>query len=1024
MNKIGEFLQGCMRHSRLMFFFLGVLVVVGAYAIVVMPKQEFPIFTVRQGVIVAVYPGATPEQIEEQVAKPLEEFIFTYKEVKRKKTYTISSDGQLLMMVELNDDVHNKDEVWSKIKLGLELVRQSLPQGVLALIANDDFGDTSALLITLEANDKSYRELEDYLTTLEGKLRRVESVANLRRYGLQKEQIGVYISREKLAGYGLNLGEIMAKLSLRSTTIGGAKVANSQIDIPLYIEEPFSSEEELSEQIIASDNKGNALRLKDIAQIKREYPKPESYVYNNGKTALVVSLQAKDGVNVVSFGKEVDRVLNEFQKELPASIKMQRIADQPKVVDTSVKSFLRDLSLSILVVIGVMLLLFSLRSAFVAALTIPISVAICIAIMYIVGIELDTVTLAVLIVVLGMIVDNSVIVIDAYVKNLDDGLRRWGAAVKSAKEYFGSILLATICLCSLFYPLLITMTGMFRDFLTDFPRTFTIALMTSFAIAMVFVPFVEYKIIKKGNKQIAEENKDKFNLFEKVQNIYETMLRWVFRHAWLTLFLAIASIVVGFIVFFSLPQRMMPFVDRNQFAVEIYLPQGTALSQTKAVADSVYEILHKDKRVTSVTSFIGCGAPRFQMAYAPQPASKHYAQLIVNTLSNKATLSLLDSYTNSLAHRYPNAYVKLKQLDYSVVTAPIEVRLYGDNFGQIKQYADTVMAALRPVKGLTRLHINNEEPLPAINVKLDPVKASQAGVKSVPAALELAMLYGGATAGNIWEGNYPLKVVLKTHDNSKEPDAFDKIGDEYLISTGAKAVALRQIADIQPTWYDGQLVRRNGVRCLTIMADIERGTSESKTIKAVNQIVKKKILPVLPKDILCEIGGGDENNRESSAEFPGTLAISFGLIFLFLLLNFKRLALSLTALASILLCVPGAVLGLVIFKVDFSLTVLLGVIALLGINMRNAIIMFQHAEDKHHKEGLKAKEAAFDAGCRRMVPIFLTSATTAVGIVPMILSKSSLWAPMGVVILTGTIISMLLIVLVLPVAYWKLYRHE
>ena len=1012
-----------MRHHKLMLLFVGVMVLLGAYGVYDMPKQEFPIFTIRQGVIVAVYPGATVEQVEEQVAKPLEEFIFTYKEVKRKKTYTISQEGSLLMMVELNDEVDNKDEVWSKIKHGLTLFKQQLPAGVLALIANDDFGDTSALLITLESNDKTSRELENYLTTLEGRLRPIESVSNLRRYGLQKEQISVYLDKEKLAAYGIDTKGLLTELMLQGVTTGGASVSNEEVEMPIHVNVSYANEFEIAEQIITTDVEGNHIRLKDVATIVREYDKPDSYITNNGKKAILLSLEVRAGENIVAFGKKVDKVLTDFQKELPESVTMQRIADQPKVVDTSVTSFLWDLVVSIVIVIAVMLVLFSLHSAIVAATSIPISIFITIGLMYLFGIELNTVTLAVLIVVLGMIVDNSVIVIDAYVENLDKGMSRWHAAIRSAKDYFPSILLATLCICSIFYPFLKTMTGQFGDFLVDLPNTFTISLMTSLVIAMIFIPFVEFVVIRKGNKQRKANKKKRFDLFSFVQRTYETALGWTFRHPWLTISGGVVSVVVGAFILLSLPQRMMPFADRDQFAVEIYLPQGSALERTSAVADSVYAILKADSRVKSITSFIGTSSPRFQMTYAPNPASKHYAQFIINTESEEATIELLDEYTNALANRWPNAYVKLKQLDYSIVAAPIEVRFRGEDIMLLKQYADSLMKHMYDMKELTWVHTNYEEMLPSVQVELDPVKATQLGVSRAMVASELAMKYNGMSAGTLWEGNYPLNIVLKGK-NSYESDLLNSIGDEYISTMAGQSVPLRQVSQIKADWQSGQIVRRNGVRTLTVMADIRRGYGSTETFQRVEEVMKQSIVPILPEQIEYEFGGTYENDQEALEPIAKTLIISFGIIFIFLILNFQKLSIATTALGSILLCVPGAGLGLWLCGMDFGLTSVLGVIALLGINVRNAIIMFEHAEDLHHNKKWTARDASFDAGKRRMVPIFLTSATTAVGVIPMILSGSSLWSPMGVVICFGTVLSMILVVTVLPVIYWKLYGNK
>lgn len=1012
-----------MRHHRIMLFFVGVLVLIGAYAIAVMPKQEFPAFSVRQAVIAAVYPGATSEQIEEQVAKPLEEFLFTFKEVRKKKTYSMSQDGILYVMVELNDDIHDNDAVWSKIKHGLNSFKSQLPSGVLALVVNDDFGDTSALLITLESADKTYRELEDYLSKLEGELRRIESVSNLRRYGILKEQIGVYIDKEKLISYGISRQTLTANLFLQGFTTGGAHAGNDEREFPIYIDNTFRSEQEIADQIIWSDPQGNVIRLKDVARIEREYEKPDSYIINNGKRAILLSMEMRDGNNIVAFGKEVDEVLARFQSELPESVSIQRIADQPKVVNTSVTSFLRDLVISILVVIAVMMILFPFRSALVAATSIPISIFISVCVMFLCGIELNTVTLAALIVVLGMIVDNSIIVIDAYLEKLDQGMSHWHAAVNSAKDYFGSIFLATLSICTIFFPLLFTMTGQSLDFLSLFPWTLTISLMVSLAVAMIFIPYTEYVLIKDGLNSKPKEQKKGVNLLAPVQKFYEVILAWTFRHPWLTIFGGVGSVAAGFALMALLDVRMMPRADRDQFAVEIYLPQGCASEKTAAIADSVSQVLRQDGRVRSVTSFIGMSSPRFQTAYAPNIASPHYAQFIVNTVSEKATAELLDQYTNALANRWPEAYVKLKQLDYSQTATPIEVRFRGDDIADLHRCADTLMHWMRNRDDLVWVHTNYEETLPSVQVRLNPVSAAQLGVTRGAVEADLSLAYGSLPAGTLWEGNYPLSVVLKTREQNAD-DALNQVGDEYISTLTGRNVPLRQIAAVEPGWHPGQIVRRHGVRTLTVMADVKRGCSEGQAFKDVSAFVNTRMAQNLPADVEYEYGGTYENDNETMIPIYKGLAIAIAIIFVFLLLNFKKVSIAVMALLSTLLCILGATLGLWISGVDFSLTCVLGVISLLGIIVRNAIIMFEHAEDLHHNQHFSARDAAYDAGKRRMLPIFLTSATTAVGVVPMIISQSSLWMPMGVVICSGTVVSMILVVTVLPVVYWKLYGNK
>jgi multidrug efflux pump subunit AcrB len=1013
-----------MRYSKIMLLLVVLLVGLGIFGLIKMPKQEFPPFTIRQGLIIGIYPGATSSEVEEQLTKPLEKFLFTYKEIKKDKTYSMSQNGIVFIMVELNDNINDKDEVWSKIKHGLANFKLQLPSGVLAVIANDDFGDTSALLIALESNDKTYRELETYLDKLEEKLRRIESVSNLRRYGLQKEKINVYLDRDKMAIYGIKYNLLTTNLFSQTVTTTGGTISSNGQDFPIHFSDIFSTEKQIADQIIYGDHDGNVIRLRDIANIVREYDTPDSYITNNGKTAIILSMEMNEGNNIIAYGNEVDEALDEFQKELPESVSVKRIADQPKVVADSVYSFVRDLFVSIIVVILVMMLLFPFRSAVVAATSIPIGIFISIGIMFVIGIPLNTVTLAALIVVLGMIVDNSIIVVDAYLENIGNKMSRWHAAILSAKKYFGSILLATMCICIIFFPLLFIMKGLFLDFLRDFPWTLTISLMTSLIVAMVFIPFLQYVFIKKGLK-LKEKDKEKksFNMLNFVQRIYNRALDWTFKFPYLTILIGVSSIIIAIAIMSTLSIRMMPIADRDQFAVEIYLPQGSSLQTTEQVADSMRNILSQDERVKSITSFIGMASPRFQNSYAPNLPSKHYAQFIVNTTSIQATRKILDEYTNKYADYFPNAYVKFKQLDYQNVSNPVEIRFSGDDISLLKQHADTMMRKMQHVEGLVWIHTNYEEMLPIVEVKAKSVEAARLGINKALAAANIAINYDGMQAGTMWEGDYPLAVVLKS--DKKTPPALNKIGDEY-ISTAIPGVSvqLQQIAEIKPSWSQGQIVRRNGVRTISVIADIERGYSESEIIGKIKKIVEKQIKPTISDNVTVSLGGVVENDSEVIPPIISSLSVSVVLIFFFLLFNFKKISIAATALLSILLCLFGAVAGLLIFNLEFGLTCVLGIISLMGIIVRNAIIMFDHAENLRKQHHFTARDAVYDAGKRRMLPIFLTSATTAVGVIPMIISNSSLWTPMGVIICFGTVVAMILVVTILPVVYWKIYGNK
>ena len=1025
-----SWLRWPLEHYPITLLIVVILFVLGIYGMYVMPKDEFPAFTIRQGVVVAVYPGATSEEVEEQVARPLERYLFTYGEVNRQKTTTTSQNGMCIVMVRLNDDVNNKDEVWSKIKHGLNLFKSSLPSGVLALVANDDFGNTSALLIAIESPERSYRELQNYTDNLSDRLRRIPSVANVRIYGDQKEQISLYVDRQRLQAYGIGQQMLFSRLQAQGITTLSGSLSDDDQQIPIHVEATEHSEAEIANQIIFSDPvSGKMARVRDVARVVREYDSSESYIEQDGHPCILLSLEMTPGNNIVQYGKEVDMVLDDFREnELPVDVTVTRIADQPKVVGKSVSDFLRDLIISMVIIILVMMVLFPLRSAIVAAITIPLSTFISVSIMYMMGIELNIVTLAAMIVVLGMIVDNSIVVIDGYLEYLGKGYEPKEAAMESSRQYFMPMMLATLCICIIFYPLLWTMTGGFHDALEDFPITITINLMVSLFLAVTVIPFLEVLIIKPSKVTTGDNAITKW-----VQNTYNNVLDVTFRHPWLTIGGGISVILLSTVIVLALKIRVFPYADRDQFAVEIFMPEGMGIAETRVLADSLRQVLQQDEDVKCITSFIGCSSPRFMVCYAPQMAGRNYAQFIVNTTSQDATLKLLAKYQPRWSEAFPEAYVRFKRLDYLEVQE-LEYRFYGENLDSLHVVAERMMERMREMPELEWVHTDYLQPFPIINVELDPVASAQLGITRTTAALALSATTNDLRVGQIWEGNYELPIVVKDDADMNFSD-IENLGIvtpmSMLSAGGNTTVPLRQIAKVGPKWSESRIVHRGGERCITVTAQFANGVYAAPVERRIADIMKHEI--VLPKGIRAEVGGELEYNAEALPQIFGGIAISIVIIFFFLLFNFKKFGITTVCIAALGLLLPGALIGLGLMNRTLGLTSMMGVITLMGMIMRNEILIFEHAIDlikryvAEHGDwtvdrqayNAAVKQAAYDAGKRRMVPIFLTTATTAVGVVPMIIAQSSFWMPVGVTIFAGGIGSLIMVVTMLPVIYWK-----
>ena len=1021
--KTSKHIESAMKHHGLvMALFMG-LMVFGIWSLPKMNKDEFPQFTIRQGLVVSLYPGATAEEVEQQVAIPLEDYINSFETVDKPRTFSESHDGIAYVYVMLRDDVSDDAASWTKIRAGLPVLQKTkMPAGVLQTVLIDDFGNTSSLLIAIESDERSPRELEEYANRICSHLRTIPEMGKLRIMGQQTEEIAITIDAENLSKYGINPTALQAQFALQGLrTIGGENDAQG----PLRVVIPYQSEYEMQEQIVWSDAlTGAVIRLKDIATISRRYQAPKQYVEYNGKACLILNMEMVPGNNIVAFGQEVDRQLAKGAALLPPDIHFHRITDQPKVVDDSVLSFLRDILISIIVVIAVMLILFPLRTALVASTGVPICTAICIGLMYLTGIELNTVTLAALIFVLGMIVDDSVIVIDGYTNLLDRRHSRWYSAVVSTSQLFVPMSLATMAISGMFFPMTRIITGPLGEFVQLFPWAVLFALVASIFYATWITPFLAFRFIK-------ERRADELNLVERIQNKfftwlqdgYKRLLAACFNHPVIVYCLIGATTIVGLALLLGpLNLQLLPKAEREFFAVEIHVREGAHLEETALVADSLSKILRADERVVSVTSFIGQSSPRFHATYTPQTPAPNYAQLIVNTASSKATSQLLKEYSGRYENYFPNAYARFKQLDYQAAKNPLEVRLQGERWDDLAPYADSILQYMVQQPELQWVHSNYDNTTSSTRVVLKPDEATRLGITQTQLSLYLRQASQGTTITTLYEGSYGVPVVLYTA-GVETMDATSLGALPIPTAIPGVWVPLRQVADIEPGWHHTYLEHRNAVKTITIGADLRGTTSQVSAQQKVKAWIETHITD-LPAGVSIKYGGLTEINDMLIPQILWSVVAALAVMLVLLLYHFGKVGLAFLTLSSAVLCLFGAMSGLAIFGLDISITAVLGIVSLIGIIVRNAIMMYEYAEDSRKYKHMTYREAAFQAGLRRMRPVFLTSATTALGVLPMIIAATSLWMPMGVVICFGTILTLPLTVTCLPVIYWKVYAHK
>lgn len=1029
MNKLSGiegWVSASITHKRLIYAIVAAAVVVGVAGLFKMKKDEFPTFEIKQGLVAGVYPGATAAEVEDRLTKPLEAILFSIKEIDREGTRSVTEDGICYIYVDLNCHQFKKDEVWSKIKLKLQAQKGDLPAGVLGVAVLDDFSSTSSMLIAISSDDKGYGELQEYADDLCERLRRIPELSGVSCLGGRDEEIAVTVDRQKLAATAINPTLLMFDYQSGSMAVPGGTFGTYYTESPIHVSSAVSTEQEVAEKVIWSDPSGNVLRLKDVAKVERRLAEADDFVSYNGHACLILSVVMRPDNNIVAFGEKVDDVLSDFEADTPDSIVINRISDQPKVVGNSVFSFLRDLLISMLVVILVMLMLFPMRSAIIASSGVPVCTAIAILLMYLCGMEVNTVTLAALIVCLGMIVDDSIITMDGYMDKLERGFGRTEAACASAKELFLPTFVATLAICLMFFPMTGIITGYLGDFVKLFPWVITFALMTSLFYAVTVVPSLETRFITtahaQGDNIIARAQNVFFNALE---TGYAKVQGFCFRHPALTVVCGLAAIAAGVLMFLNTNVQMMPKAARDHFVVEMELEAGNGIDRTRQLTDSLQTILLQDSRVKSVTAFVGTGAPRFNATYAPILPGRTKSQLIVNTASAKATESLLTDYESRYEHIFPEAVVRFKQMDYQAVDAPVIITLTGASREEMMPAADSIRKYMSSLD--TRLkwvHSTADNYRPSVEVTLKGEEAAAIGVNKSVLSLSMLGTFDGQNIATIWENDRRIPVNIYT-DGICDTMPYSIIGDHPVpTAVPGSSVPLRQVADITPSWEPAMLERCAGEETISIMADMKYGQVQPVAVKQIKSYIDSNVLPVLPKGAEVEYKGLSGVNREVVPQIVWSFLAAVAVLFSFLLFHFRKISLAILTMATSTLCLFGASLGLWMFNLDFGLTAVLGLISLVGIIVRNGIILFEYAESLRVEKGMSARDAAEEAGKRRMRPIFLTSCTTALGVLPMIISGDLLWQPMGVVICFGIIFSIFLTVLIMPVSYWLIFNNK
>lgn len=989
------------------------LLLAGTQAILHMPRMEDPSVTIRTGIVVAFYPGATSDQVESQLAKKIEDRLFKFSEVRKEKTYSTSRPGYLFVNVELQDDVANADQFWSKLRHDLNEARTSgeFPPEMIGPIIDSDFGDTVALLVAVHGNRYGYRELKDYVERIEDELRTVPNVAKLRRYGEQKEQIWITSSLQRISQFFANPDQVVQALQQRNIIENSGDLLIPREDVPLKTNGLLLTEDQIKKILVdVSKNTGQPVYIGDFANVERRYQDPDQIARFDGEPSLLLTVEMQKGRNIVELGDQINQALARVRPLLPPDLKLDLIADQPSVVHERIRDLQREFLLAIGSVILVTIILLPIRVAVIAATAIPVTVAATLAALNAVGIQLHQVSIAGLIVSLGILVDDAIVIADNYVELLDHKVPRAEAAWRSATEMAVPVLAATLTIIASFLPL-VTLSGGPGEFIIALPLTVAIGLACSFAVAMLLTPLLCRFFIKEGLH--SDDRKKKFDIRDFMQAAYNRAISFLMARKFIPVGMGIAAVIAGVALFTIVPQQFFPSAERNQFVIDIWMPPVTRLEQTDRAIERIQEYLARQPLVEHVASFAGQSFPRFYYNVNPQEPDVRYGQIIVITKSEAETPAFVNRLQSELPEVAPEALVMVKELQQGTqIESSVEVRISGEEIAVLKTLGNQVKGILQLVPFATYVRDDYYDDSWYAGVNVHTEEANRLGLTNARIAGQLAGAFSGAQVTTFWEGDRQVSVLLRLDADQRR--SFDNVRDAYITSTlTGQRVPLRSVADLVPQWQIARIVRRNGVRTLTVGSFAKPGHYGSEVLKAIDP----KVMAIsLPPGYRIDYGGEIYDQRITFGQMLLALAMSLVLIFLILLFQFRKLSEPLVVMSAIPLSLFGAVMGLVITRNPFGFTSFMGSIALSGIVVRNAIILVDYINEKR-RTGSTLEEAALEAGERRLRPIFLTTMAAAVGVTPMLLSGSSLWSPLASVLASGLIFSMFFVLLVVPVLY-------
>lgn len=1011
--------------NRITFSLLFVVILLGISLYQSLPRDSMPPYTIRFATIISKFTGAGPERVEQLVTDKIEKKVQELPEVK--EINSTSRTGISIVTVMLKDEVRpaKLQNVWDKLRRKLNNIK-GMPEGVNPELNDDDLGIVYGIMVGLLSDGFSYVEMKEYADDLRDELIKLDDAAKVELGGVQEERIFVEFDNARLKEYGLTAGILQYIIASTNILNSGGEINVEDERIILEPTGNFNTLNDLQNTLVPVGKGGTIVRLSDITNIRKGYMEPaSSKVKVNGMDAISLSISLKEGANIIQLGTEVDKIINKWNQNLPVGLTAARLASMDQYVQKSINDFVGNLVQAIVIVLLVMLVFLGLRTGLVVASLIPIVTIMTLMLMGVLNIGLNRVSLAALIMALGMMVDNSIVVSESIVVKMGRGIPAKDAAIESSKELAVPLLISSLTTSAAFLAFFLAESIM-GDIVGPLFSVITLALLSSWLVTLSIITLFSYLFVKV--KQAGQKPSLVDNFFELARSVYKKQIMLFLRHKGLvvigiTVLFFIAMFLFGFVRFLFFPES-----DRNMITVDVNLPLGTKLERTEElvdridsfIADSLLVNEDRIKGVVDWSSFIGKGPESYDLGYIQDEANSSYAHMLVNTTSGEDNQAVINKLDKFCFNSFPAADIKVGFLGAGGTGVPVEVIVSGNSPEVLSVIAESVTAKLKSVPLTKNVKDDWGPKIMKFVIDVDQNNALHAGVTNQDIATSLKTVLSGIKTGEFREEDKTIPIIMRSDESQQQTFETIETLNIYSQSSG-KSVPFLQVASIHPEWQYAKLKRKDLIRSVNISSELREGGNAAAILGGLVPWLDEQQAN-WPEGYVYELGGEDKNSSENMGSVIAYLPLSAFIILMLLIIQFNSFRKTAIVLSTIPLGIIGVIFGLLIFNSYFGFMTFLGIISLAGIVINNAIVLLDRIDIELTRYNRAPQDAVVMACLQRFRPILLTTFTTTFGLIPLYLGGGLMWEPMAVAIMVGLLFATMITLVFIPSVYSLLFK--